>query len=713
MQILLSATDILRSIGASICKLIYWLIANLYELFLNVSSVQFLQESNLRPIYQRITLMLSIIMIFYVTFQTVKYIIQPDTITDKEQGTSKVVQKMIIVVVLIAMVPQIFSMAYTLQNSILRNQLFSKVILGKESVNVATYGRSFSANLFSLFYYVDEEYWKDEYPDIKDLKCEDTSAPCKLLVDTNISTLASTGHLTYLDVGLNSEADHPDESGEDQTVYAIKFDGWLAVAVGLFVCYMLLLYCIDAGTRVAQLAFLQIIAPIPIIGYLSPKKDGIFEKWLKQCTTTYLDLFLRMGVIYIVLLLTEILGNAYHNNTLLSGLGGVSSEMKFFIYIALVVGLLAFAKRAPKMLQELFPKMGAASGSLGLSLKDRTEGITSLAKGANNIRKGAAKYVGYGRQAIGGAAGFTAGLVAGRGRIGAAVAGAKEGFDKKHKGLAGGSVINRARKAAAAGGRVRQNRKDIRANGGTPFGAEHRQEHYKNIAQEQDRKVSQLENMQNKKKAVAEAVDGLKFRKQMETMGEAIDKADPAAGKAWGGVKKNAERLARQYANGRISEADFKNGVNTLINNFNNENRTRALERATEDYNKDKADFIANGGEEKDFNKKIDDYFDNNSVVRAANIDDADFEIGSSNWGTVKTTLEEAKKVAKIIKENGYTWTDKDGVAHAIVNNEETIAEDIGTFTDNANTAVSQEKSTSEYKRAHTNAKGPGNGGNS
>ena len=83
-------------------------------------------------------------MLFYVTFQTVKYVIEPDKFSDKEQGAGKVVTKMILVVLLIAMVPQIFSLAYTLQNSILKNQIFSKIILGKQDTDVTTYGRSFS-----------------------------------------------------------------------------------------------------------------------------------------------------------------------------------------------------------------------------------------------------------------------------------------------------------------------------------------------------------------------------------------------------------------------------------------------------------------------------------------------------------------------------------------------------------------------------------------
>ena len=114
MQILLdlSVDGILRNIWASLCQLIYKLVAFLYELFMNVAKVKLLTQDDIKPIYQRITLILAIVMVFYVSFEVVKYIISPDTITDKEKGASGVVKRMIIVVVLIAMVPTMFEKAY-------------------------------------------------------------------------------------------------------------------------------------------------------------------------------------------------------------------------------------------------------------------------------------------------------------------------------------------------------------------------------------------------------------------------------------------------------------------------------------------------------------------------------------------------------------------------------------------------------------------------
>lgn len=388
MQFLaLDIEDILRSLWASLCQFVYVLIAWMYDLFMNISRVQILNEDTIQPIYQRFTLILTIVMVFYVTFEVVKYVIEPETFSDKEKGGGKLVVKMILVVVLIAFVPRIFSLGYKFQNLIFDNQVFSKVLLGQKQVDTNTFGRVFSSNILGMFYYPNEAEWSEDVLE-KDSKCED--APCAMVVNMNLSTLAESGNLTLLHYGLNDKGKIRNEAtGDKIETYYIRFDGLFAVAVGIFIVYILLMYCVDAGVRVAQLVFLQIVAPIPIIGYLSPKKEGIFQKWTKQCFTTYLDLFIRVGIIYFVLLVCQILGNAYADGSLLNNLpGDTSNTMKVFIYIALIMGLLLFAKKAPQMLGELFPKMGAASGNFGLSGKNR--GFQQLGRVLGGVTGGAA-----------------------------------------------------------------------------------------------------------------------------------------------------------------------------------------------------------------------------------------------------------------------------------------------------------------------------------
>lgn len=356
----------IRTLMAMICQFLYPLISNLYNLFVNISKVDILSSEQLKPIYQRVTLMLTIVMVFYVTFECVKYIVQPEGLTDKDKGLGNIVYKMVLVVVLIAFVPRIFEGANVLQNAIIEKNVIGQVILGtKTNVDVEKLGSTFSSSLLSIGYTIDEDKVDENCGDLK----------CGTIVNMNISTLATMNKLPYLTMGLDATVEEtaPTANQEKVKVSAINFEfnGFLSVVLGLLIAYILVLYCVDVGVRWAQLVYLQIIAPIPIIGYLSPKKDGIFQKWVKQCITTYLDLFLRTAIIYLVLLLSSTLLEAYHNPNNNDLLANVAPNLRMWVFIFLVLGVMMFAKKAPKMLSELFPKGGAASGNLGLSLKDR------------------------------------------------------------------------------------------------------------------------------------------------------------------------------------------------------------------------------------------------------------------------------------------------------------------------------------------------------
>lgn len=358
----------IRGIGILLCKGIYWLISLLFQLFMTVSRLNILSSDEIAPIYQRITMILTIVMVFYITFEFVKYVVQPDTIGDKEKGVGNIALKMIIVILLIAFVPKIFSTGYELQNRVIETQVFSKVILGKKGTDLNNFGGDFSANIFSLFYTVDLDV------------CENQCDEAQKMIDANLYKLRTEGSTKYLDNGIN-EANKVTIDGDSRNRPIISFNGF-AIIVGVFILYILALYCIDVGTRYAQLLFLQIIAPIAIMGYLTPKKDNIFSKWGKQCITTYIDLFIRLAIIYFILLLIQVLGSAYDSGSLFEGLENISTGMKTLAYIVLVMGLLVFANKAPKILQELFPSSGSAGIGFGLKGSDRVAPMAARAIGA-------------------------------------------------------------------------------------------------------------------------------------------------------------------------------------------------------------------------------------------------------------------------------------------------------------------------------------------
>lgn len=357
--------EAVRGILVFICQFLYKFIAWIYELFITVARVNILSSEKMTPIYNRVTMILTIVMVFYITFEFVKYVVQPDTISDKEKGVGNMAFKIIFVILLIAFVPRIFSMAYELQGKIIDNQILPKVILGKKNINMSTYGRGFSADILSVFYKVNEEVCKE---------CD-----AEAVVNFNLNRLRQEGDLKYLDIGINDTVKSPNPAnGKEEETTVIDFDGLPAVIIGGAIVYILALYSIDVGTRYAQLIFLQIISPIAIMGYLTPKKDNMFSKWVKQCMTTYINLFIRIAIIYFVLLICQELGDSYRDETLFAGLGTISKSIHAFAYIALVMGLLVFANKAPKMLQELFPSMSGGAAGIGFGLGAKERGLDRL-----------------------------------------------------------------------------------------------------------------------------------------------------------------------------------------------------------------------------------------------------------------------------------------------------------------------------------------------
>lgn len=370
MLFLININGELRKVAGSICNAIYSLISILFDVFYSLANIRILNagtmvdgvwhDAPITIIYKRVTLLLGIIMVFYVTFQFIKYVLEPDTFSDKEKGGEKLVFKLIAVVVLMGTVPTIFDKAYDIQRLILNSHLIDKVLIGHTDTEMSSFGKSMSASVFSLFYYLDDVTSKD-------FDCKN-GITCQETINMNISNLATTGSMPMITSGLGIEV--------NDNKFAIHFDTWFAMGVGLFLCYILVLYVVDIGVRVAQLTYLQIIAPIPIISYLSPKKDGMFQKWVKQCVVTFLDVFIRLFIIYFMLLVIS--------NINISSIGesinaNVDETTKTWVYIALILGLLLFAQKAPKLIQELFPNMGAAMGNFGLKPGDRMPALAAKA----------------------------------------------------------------------------------------------------------------------------------------------------------------------------------------------------------------------------------------------------------------------------------------------------------------------------------------------
>lgn len=366
---------ILRTLFASLCSFIYMLISKIYYIFYKIATMDILQNDAIKDVYQRITVILSMIMVFYITFEFVNYVINPDKMTDKEKGAGKIAYRACATVVMIAFVPTIFSTLYSIQGKILQSGVIGRIVLGtkisssesNESGNntFSESGNELATELFFTFYSVPEKY--------KNEKCY-KSTTCNEIYELNKSTLRVAGELPYIGLGLDKKI-KGNSSNISVDEYAISFNWFLCLIAGGFVCYILVLYTIDIARRWLQIIYLQLIAPIPIISYIVPTKDGMFQKWVRQCVTTFLDVFIRLFTIYYVILIIRILDSQSFISTF-------NNENGWIVKVFIIMGLLLLAKKIPDLISDLLPKGGVASGEFGLSASKRVAPAAARAIGA-------------------------------------------------------------------------------------------------------------------------------------------------------------------------------------------------------------------------------------------------------------------------------------------------------------------------------------------
>lgn len=421
----------LRTFSCNIAAVMYNFIVDLYNVFMYTARAEILESSFIQGIYNKVGMILGIFMIFKLSFSLIQSLVDPNKFTDQKTGFGGIIMRSVISIVLLGITPSIFRMAFDLQDLIVgsannSDNIIYKIIVGSSPSNDAeSFGHIIASELYFGFYTENEPLKLNQgleiiYPDSD----SGGNGGAKLVVHdyTYLKTAVESGAMSFKDT-----VDYLSITSSGQ--YVINWDGLFAIGFAIFMIWILISYCIQVATRVMQLAYLQLVAPVPILSYISDP-DGAFKNWTKQCLTTYLDLFIRLAIIYFIITVsTQILEAVKNTESILfssTGLESGSSTL-FWVKIFLIIGLLMFGKRVPELLKDLFPNMGGGAASLGFGpTKPKDVPGYGFAKGAATFGAGAA---------IGGIAGMASGIRNGYGVKGK-IAGAFGGFNR---GLAGGA----------------------------------------------------------------------------------------------------------------------------------------------------------------------------------------------------------------------------------------------------------------------------------
>lgn len=170
----------------------------------------------------------------------------------------------------------------------------------------------------------------------------------------------------------------------------------MAVIAGIVVMVFLVILIVDIIVRGLKMAFLELIAPIPIISYVDPN-DKIFVQWLKIYIATYLSLFIKLISISIAIMFLQAVNS--------SGIFDGNIFVKFLVIIAIII----FAKLLPDMVTKIFglDSMGGSMKEIGGMLK---AGVGFGAGAVLGAAAGAATGKGFGMLS-----GFAKGAIMGAG----------------------------------------------------------------------------------------------------------------------------------------------------------------------------------------------------------------------------------------------------------------------------------------------------------
>ena len=111
--------SLLRTLFYALASVLYKLIPDTYNLFQDLSTMKYATNEQISAITSNLYLLVSAVMLFAFGIRLLGSIVNPDSLNDKKKGFKAVFMHSIIGIILIGVLPFIFSFAYKVQNQVL------------------------------------------------------------------------------------------------------------------------------------------------------------------------------------------------------------------------------------------------------------------------------------------------------------------------------------------------------------------------------------------------------------------------------------------------------------------------------------------------------------------------------------------------------------------------------------------------------------------
>lgn len=355
MLILGIVNDIKHGLSVGFHSIMLWLdaivyefVSRIYNIFILLAETNIFEQDFYRNFSQRIYAVLGVVMLFVLAYALLQALVDPDKLTKGDKGIGKMVPTFVTSLVIIGLLPTIFDFAYNIQNFILEENTIGVLVLGTGVASSdndvensgAVIRKGFGTRLAytALHTFLNQENalcGEDE--GFNGITCEE--------MENQISS-NSSNFLVIMNMA--------DAIADGDVVYRWFF----STAVGLFLIYVIATFCLDLAVRAARLAFLQLMAPVPVLMRVLPTKNDMFKNWLKKTTASFTEVFVRVFIMYMAI---YFISNFKLNWSDADGLTAAIAN------VLIIMGILMFVKEFPKLLSDI---TGIDSGNIKLGIKD-------------------------------------------------------------------------------------------------------------------------------------------------------------------------------------------------------------------------------------------------------------------------------------------------------------------------------------------------------
>lgn len=370
---------LLRKLFSVIDRVIYWLIEVAYSIFRDLTEISIVGDETLKKLTYRVWFIIGIFVLFKVAISLINMFANPESFTNEKTGVGNIVKRVLLSLILIVIIPNLFGFAFTLQRRIMDSNIINSLVLGiPTGKNDDKLDYNKNAGKYIAF---------------------DIMAAC-MTPNENKSIFDSSYETKYLEAIKNKDINYfyDNVTSSNNGEYVFDYKTLLTSVIGAGAAYLFILYALDIAIRSVKLSFLQLIAPIPILLYISPKDgDSKLKTWVTEVVSTFMLLFIKIFVISFAIFIIKELANGiymYDKN----GMPTMPYDggMKPLLFLFIILGILSFANKLPELIGKL----------LGIKVDD--------GGGFNLMKKlGAVPLLGGAVVGAMGAAGFGAKMAAG------------------------------------------------------------------------------------------------------------------------------------------------------------------------------------------------------------------------------------------------------------------------------------------------------------